>query len=138
MRLDVDKCLELSCLFDAKELVTSVGINPEIRFGQEVSAKNTAVIQIPVVTLAATVSKLSDIISLVIVNMKFFRKIVAGSEVQNASFSIEMSLYRNDSLSSEIQAYDDVYVPDFIFVLVQLEIDPTNKRFYLQVIYIDK
>ena len=105
---------------------------------QEVSAKNTAVIQIPVVTLAATVSTLSAIILLVIVNMKFFRKIVAGSEVQNASFSIEMSLYRNDSLSSEIQAYDDVYVPDFIFVLVQLEIDPTNKRFYLQVIYIDK
>ena len=58
--------------------------------------------------------------------------------MQNASFSIEISLYRNDSLSSEIQAYDDVYVPDFLFVLVQLEIDPTNERFYLQVLYIDK
>ena len=62
---------------------------------------------------------------------------MAGSELQNASFAIEMSLYRNDSLSSEIQAYDDVYVPDFIFVLVHLEIDSTNERFYLQVILID-
>ena len=52
---------------------------------------------------------------------------------ETASFSIEMSFYRNESLSSEIQAYDDVYVPDFIFVVVRLEIDPTNERFYLQV-----
>ena len=59
---------------------------------------------------------------------------MAGSTLLNASFSIEMTLYRNDSLSSEIQAYDDVYVPDFIFVVVQLEIDATNERFYLQVL----
>ena len=58
---------------------------------------------------------------------------VVGSVLENASFSIEMSLFRNDSFSSEIQAYDDIYVPDFIFVVVQLEIDPSNERFYLQV-----
>ena len=58
---------------------------------------------------------------------------VVGSALENASFSIEMLLYRNESLSSEIQAYDDVYVPDFIFVVVRLEIDSTNERFYLQV-----
>ena len=58
---------------------------------------------------------------------------VVENELENASFSIKMSLYRNESLSSEIQAYDDVYVPDFIFVVVRLETDPTNERFYLQV-----
>ena len=61
---------------------------------------------------------------------------MAGSEQLNASFSIEMTLFRNESFYSEIEAYDYVCVPDFIYTVVHLEIDPTNDRFYLQVILI--
>jgi len=32
VRLDNDKCIELSCLFDAKELLTSDAVDPELRF----------------------------------------------------------------------------------------------------------
>ena len=31
VRLDVDKCLQFSCFFDAKELVTSGRISPELK-----------------------------------------------------------------------------------------------------------
>ena len=31
VRLDEDKCLQFSCLFDAKELVSSGKINPKLR-----------------------------------------------------------------------------------------------------------
>ena len=60
---------------------------------------------------------------------------MAGNAQQNASFSIEMLLFANESLTTELLPYDDVIVPDFIYVVVQLEIDPSNQRFYLQVDY---
>ena len=63
----------------------------------------------------------------------FCRKIVAESEQRNASFNIEMVLYENDSLTTEIQEYDSVIVPDVIYVVVELKIDLSNDRFFLQV-----
>ena len=60
---------------------------------------------------------------------------MAGNAQQNASFSIEMLLFANESLTTELLPYDDVIVPDFIYVVVLLEIDPSNQRFYLQVDY---
>jgi len=61
---------------------------------------------------------------------------VTGSDLTNASFSIEMALYRNESLSTSIEAYDIVYVPDFIYVLIYFDIDSSNDRFFLQVIHV--
>jgi len=63
----------------------------------------------------------------------FYRKILAGSIQRNASFNIDMLLFRNENLSTAIQAYDDVIVPDVIYVVVELEIDPSNTRLYVQV-----
>ena len=60
---------------------------------------------------------------------------MAGKTQSNASFSIEMLLFTNKSLSTEILPYNDVIVPNFIYVVVLLEIDPSNQRFYLQVDY---
>ena len=70
-------------------------------------------------------------------NNHFCRKIIAGSEQTNASFDIEMVLYRNDSLTTKIQKYEDVIVPDLIYAVVELEIDLSNDRFFLQVTLYD-
>ena len=44
-----------------------------------------------------------------------------------------MSLYRNESLTTAIEAYGTVLVPDIIYVLVLLEIPGSNDRLYVQV-----
>ena len=62
-----------------------------------------------------------------------FRKIVAGAVLENASFSIEMLLFRNESLTTELEADDVVCVPDYIYVVVALDIDSSNTRFFVQV-----
>jgi len=44
-----------------------------------------------------------------------------------------MSLYRDENLTMPIEVDDSVEVPDFIYVLVQLEIASPNNRFFVQV-----
>ena len=44
-----------------------------------------------------------------------------------------MLLFRNESFTTELEADDVVCVPDYIYAVVALEIDPSNTRFYVQV-----
>jgi len=69
--------------------------------------------------------------------MNFFcccRKILAESVLVNATFQIELLLYKNANLTTALLPNDEVLSSSFIYVEVKLmDIDDSNSRLYVEV-----
>ena len=53
--------------------------------------------------------------------------------LESGRFDVSMTLYKDEPRTTPLQANDEINVPDYIYVTVQLDVDSSNTKFYVQV-----
>jgi len=64
------------------------------------------------------------------------RKVIAGVAHETGSFSLTMNLYEDNALSDLLMPHEEVALLSNIYVSIEMEIDPSNTRFFVQVNFI--